>query len=55
MQKRNTGCDHKATRRSTGYVCQYCGKTSRAKDWENDRCPKCLKRYDAILAQESEE
>ena len=38
-----------------GYKCQYCGEISPGKDWINDACPKCNKKYNWILAQDSEE
>jgi rRNA maturation endonuclease Nob1 len=40
---------------STGYTCQFCEKTSPAKEWKKkDACPKCGRLYDAMLAQETE-
>ena len=37
------------------YLCQFCGKESPSKDWITDKCPKCKKKYDVLLAQDSEE
>lgn len=37
------------------YRCQFCGEESPAKEWKNDVCPECGRKYDCILAQDSEE
>ena len=39
------------------YRCQFCGETSPASQWgkDEDTCPKCGEKYDALLAQDSEE
>lgn len=37
------------------YRCQFCGKESRASEWKKDKCPKCGREYNAILAQDEEE
>lgn len=39
------------------YICQFCLKESRKKEWEKnkDKCPKCGRDYDVQLAQDSEE
>lgn len=37
------------------YRCQFCGAETPARDWKQDKCPKCGRAYDAILAQDSEE
>jgi rubrerythrin len=43
------------TEQTAGYRCQFCGKVSPAKDWKDDKCPKCGREYDPILAQDCEE
>jgi hypothetical protein len=35
--------------------CQFCVSDSDAPDWKRDRCPKCNRKYDYALAQDSEE
>lgn len=40
---------------SSGYICQFCGEQSSAKEWKDDACPKCGEKYDWLLAQDSEE
>jgi rubrerythrin len=37
------------------YTCQFCGKDSPTTDWKDDKCPKCGKAYNAILAQEGDD
>lgn len=37
------------------YCCQFCNEDSPIAEWIADICPKCGKKYDAILAQDSEE
>jgi Zn finger protein HypA/HybF involved in hydrogenase expression len=39
------------------YRCQFCGQESQAKEWKarKDKCPKCGREYDAMLAQETED
>lgn len=39
------------------YRCQFCGEESRASEWKRlkDKCPKCKRPYDPILAQDEEE
>lgn len=39
------------------YKCQFCGEESPIKEWGKDgqTCPKCGKKYDWMLAQDSEE
>jgi hypothetical protein len=37
------------------YICQFCGEETPAKDWIKDKCPKCKKEYNVIMAQDSEE
>jgi DNA-directed RNA polymerase subunit RPC12/RpoP len=39
------------------YKCQFCGEESPKKEWkeEGQVCPKCGKKYDYQLAQDSEE
>jgi len=36
-------------------ICQFCGGVTFAIMWKNDCCPKCKRRYDAILAQEGDD
>jgi protein-arginine kinase activator protein McsA len=42
------------TKEVAGYRCQFCGKTSPARQWRRggEECPKCRRIYDAALAQE---
>ena len=35
--------------------CQFCGQITISEDWQDDKCPKCGRKYDTILAQDSEE
>ena len=42
-------------REKSVYCCQFCGTDSLIKDWKNDRCPKCGRQYDAMLAQEMDD
>lgn len=37
------------------YICQFCGKETPAKDWKDNKCPKCKRQYNYMLAQDSEE
>jgi rRNA maturation endonuclease Nob1 len=37
------------------YRCQFCEKESPVTKWTKDRCPKCGRVYDVLLAQDSEE
>ena len=38
------------------YRCQFCGDESPAKNWtEVDECPKCGRKYDAMLAQDDDD
>ena len=37
------------------YICQFCGKETPIKDWHDDKCPECGCKYDANLAQDSED
>lgn len=37
------------------YRCQFCGKESRKSEWKDDKCPKCKREYDWMIAQDSEE
>lgn len=40
----------------SGWRCQFCGQTFPQAQWkEGDVCPGCGEKYDAMLAQESEE
>lgn len=34
--------------------CQFCLEPSKATEWKKDVCPKCGKKYDEILAMDSE-
>lgn len=37
------------------YICQFCAKETPAKDWIADKCPKCGRQYNWMIAQDSEE
>lgn len=37
------------------YKCQFCSAESPAKDWIDDKCPICGRKYNILLAQDSEE
>jgi Zn finger protein HypA/HybF involved in hydrogenase expression len=37
------------------YRCQFCGEETAEAEWKEDICPKCGKKYDFLLAQDSEE
>jgi Zn finger protein HypA/HybF involved in hydrogenase expression len=37
------------------YRCQFCEQESPARDWKSDKCPKCGRAYDPILAQEGDD
>lgn len=37
------------------YRCQFCEKTTPSQDWKDNKCPKCKREYDAILAQEGDD
>lgn len=37
------------------YKCQFCEEDSPAKDWDGDKCPKCKRSYDPMLAQEGDD
>jgi Zn finger protein HypA/HybF involved in hydrogenase expression len=37
------------------YKCQFCEEESPAKDWEDNKCPKCKRSYDPMLAQEMDD
>ncbi len=39
------------------YRCHFCEKESPVREWKEfgEKCPKCGRIYDAILAQDSEE
>jgi hypothetical protein len=37
------------------YRCQFCEKESSVQEWKNDKCPKCGKTYDPMLAQEGDD
>lgn len=39
----------------TIYKCQFCEEETPAKDWKDDKCPKCGCKYDPILAQEMDD
>lgn len=34
--------------------CQFCLEASRKREWKEDKCPKCGRAYDVILAIDSE-
>ena len=44
-----------AKRKVTNYRCQFCEEESPAKDWKDDKCPKCKRAYDPMLAQEGDD
>ena len=46
--------DHRAALVET-YRCQFCEKESPVKQWKYDKCPKCGRAYDPILAQEGDD
>jgi lipopolysaccharide biosynthesis regulator YciM len=37
------------------YRCQFCGETTPAREWVRDKCPKCKRTYDPVLAQEGDD
>jgi Zn finger protein HypA/HybF involved in hydrogenase expression len=39
------------------YKCQFCEEMSPAAEWKKrqDKCPKCGREYDCILAQEGDD
>lgn len=37
------------------YKCQFCEEESPAKEWKDDKCPKCKRSYDPMLAQEGDD
>ena len=37
------------------YRCQFCGQDSAVEEWRSDECPKCGRKYDAMLAQEEDD
>lgn len=37
------------------YRCQFCEEESPAKEWKDDKCPKCKRAYDPMLAQEGDD
>jgi tRNA(Ile2) C34 agmatinyltransferase TiaS len=37
------------------YLCQFCGRESASRDWKNDKCPECGRKYDAALAREEDD
>jgi Zn finger protein HypA/HybF involved in hydrogenase expression len=43
------------TRPIDTYRCQFCGKESPARQWKQDKCPRCKRKYDVLMAQDSEE
>lgn len=43
------------TRTDEIYRCQFCEAETPAKKWKQDKCPKCGRAYDVLLAQDSEE
>lgn len=52
---------HRTIRKVEGplieYQCQSCGKASAVAEWKGDGdiCPKCGRKYDAIVAQDAED
>jgi len=46
---------NKIVSKDTYYICQFCGKSSRKKEWINNKCVYCKKEYDPILAQEGDD
>ncbi len=47
--------DLRARRQRDTYRCQFCEEESLARDWEDNKCPRCGRAYDAILAQEGDD
>lgn len=37
------------------YRCQFCEEESPKSQWKDDKCPKCKRKYDPILAQEGDD
>jgi predicted ATP-dependent serine protease len=37
------------------YRCQFCGTESVKGKWVGDKCPKCNRPYDPLLAQEMDD
>ncbi len=37
------------------YRCQWCAAETLGSRWNGDKCPKCGRAYDAILAQEGDD
>lgn len=35
--------------------CQFCGEESPQRKWKKDQCPKCGRKYDALLAQDEDD
>lgn len=35
--------------------CQFCGEYSPQPQWKKDQCPKCGRKYDALLAQDEDD
>lgn len=40
--------------RVNSYRCQFCERETPAREWKNNKCPKCGRAYDPILAQEGD-
>ena len=36
-------------------ICQFCERESSSSSWVDDKCPICKKKYNWMLAQDSEE
>lgn len=42
-------------KKDSRHRCQYCGEVSPAREWIDDTCPKCKRKYNWVIAQDSEE
>lgn len=42
-------------RTRNGIRCQFCSLVSYQREWENDRCPGCRRKYNWMLAQDLED
>lgn len=51
----NTNMSYDNTNDINYYRCQFCGIESSEHNWKDDKCPNCNRKYDWVLAQDSEE